>query len=181
MIHSHKEDLSEKISEIFKLYGKMMYDVAFSILQNIQDAEDAVQNTLLKLIEKSNQIDMNNPESKSMRALIRIMTRNTAINMLRKKQLHQLFDTNAEENQIMLSLFSSDEPIYQAHELKVLLYELDIDEQKILYLKYWEKLTYKQIGDKLGISEKAANSRVWRAQQHLKVLYLSEGKGDKNE
>ena len=179
MISSHKSDERfEKISEIFKCYGSMMYDISFNILKNKQDAEDAVQNTLLKLMEKSDHIHIQEPQS--MRALIRVMTRNTALNMLRKTKLQFLIDTNTEENQILFSLSENDDLIYQSHELISLIHKLDHDEQIILYMKYWEKLTYKQIGERLGIAQKAASSRVWRAQQHLKALYLSEDKGDHN-
>jgi len=163
----------EKLSELFHLYGSMMYDIAFSILKQEQDAEDAVQETLLKVMEKAGQIQPFEPLS--MRAYIRTMTRNTALNMLRGTRFLIATDMNEEENQVVLSLSESDEITYQIHELYDYFHCLDEDEQQVLWMKYWERLTYRQIAKCLGITETAANSRVRRAQDHLKALYTNAG------
>ena len=166
----------EKLSELFHLYGGMMYDIAFSILRQEQDAEDAVQETLLKILEKAEQIEPFEP--KSMRAYIRTMTRNIALNMLRKKHFLIVTDMNDEENQISLSLTESDDATYQVHELFGCFHRLDAGDQQVLWMKYWERLTYREIAEQLKITEIAANSRVRRAQAHLKTLYMNAGESN---
>ena len=44
-------------------------------------------------------------------------------------------------------------------------------EQQLLWMRFWERLTYKEIAARLRISEEAANSRVRRTLAHLKQIY----------
>lgn len=176
MAGSQSEQQSNMISELFRLYGNLMYDIAFSILNHEQNAEDAVQNTLLKLLENADRFTSLAP--KSMRKLVIVMTRNTARDMLRKMRFHISTDMNEEENQIILSLSESDDKIYKSHELLAHFRKLNDAEQQILWLKYWQGLTHRQIAGELGCSEQAAVSRLRRAREHLKAFYPEEGESD---
>ena len=82
--HDHR---SEQIRKLFHSYGSLMYQIAFSILKQTQNAEDAVQDTLLKMIEKAEKLPFDNPDA--MRAYIFVMTRNTALDLRRRMQ-HQI-------------------------------------------------------------------------------------------
>ena len=173
MIEMHPGSRYEMVSELFRLYGKLMYDVAYSVLKHEQNAEDVVQETLLKLIEKSDQFEQFVPQK--MRRFIIVMTRNTALDFRRRQQRNIAVDMNEEENQSVLSLVSSDEDIFQARELAASFRQLDEDEQDLLWMKYWERQTSRQIAARLHISEAAAVSRLRRAKEHLKELYLNGG------
>lgn len=50
------DDLS-KFNHIYKKYKNMMYRVAFSVLKNAEDAEDAVQEAFFKLAKNISKID----------------------------------------------------------------------------------------------------------------------------
>lgn len=164
--HDHR---SEQIIQLFQSYGSLMFHIAFSILKHEQNAEDAVQETLLKMIEKAEKLPLHN--AADIRPLLFVMTRNTALDMRRRMQHQFSADMNEEENQNSFLLADSDSDIYQAHELAEMIQKLPETEQQLLWMRFWEQMTYKEIAERLRISEKAANSRVRRTLAHLKQIY----------
>lgn len=164
--HDHR---SEQIRKMFHSYGSLMYQIAFSILKQEHNAEDAVQETLLKMIEKAEKLPFDKPDV--MRSYIFVMTRNTALDLRRRMQHQISADMNAEENQITLLPLESDAETYQAHELAEMIRKLPKTEQQLLWMRFWEQMTYKEIAEHLRISEEAANSRVRRTLAHLRQIY----------
>jgi RNA polymerase sigma-70 factor (ECF subfamily) len=69
---------------IYEKYKGMMYRVAFSVLKNSQDAEDAVQEAFFKLAKNFSKID---PVSgKKTEAFLVILVRSVSIDIYRKNQ-----------------------------------------------------------------------------------------------
>lgn len=54
--------------------------------------------------------------------------------------------------------------------VKKCLLMLPPEKQKLLYLRYWEDLTVKKIAEKLGMSERSVEGKLYRARQDLKLL-----------
>lgn len=54
---------------------------------------------------------------------------------------------------------------------------LDEEDQRVIHLRQWEKVSFKQLGDELGISENAARMRHSRALKRLadQVMALRQG------
>lgn len=50
---------------------------------------------------------------------------------------------------------------------------LDQEERQILILYFDKQLSYRQIGEKLGIPEGACRTRLYRAKEHVKKIMLS--------
>ena len=75
------------IDKLYHEYESQMFSTAYSILQHKQEAEDAVENAFLKIIEHlpNLYLDVNI----HTQALLTIMTRNIALNEI-KKQKRQL-------------------------------------------------------------------------------------------
>lgn len=67
-----------------------MYKVAFGILKNQYDAEDSVQQTFLKLIDKYDKLDFS--DEKRTRNLIGIICRNVSFNIYNKDKKVVLTD-----------------------------------------------------------------------------------------
>jgi RNA polymerase sigma-70 factor (ECF subfamily) len=82
MIESQED--TDKFTEIYNKYKNMMHNVAFSILKNTQDAEDAVHEAFLKLAKNISKVE--EISCKKTEAFLVILSRNTAIDLYRKKQ-----------------------------------------------------------------------------------------------
>lgn len=78
----------EKMEELYELYEQKIYSVAYSILNNIQQAEDSVQETFITLynnLEKLYSLD-----TQELKRYILRIAKNKAIDSYRKNKRHGL-------------------------------------------------------------------------------------------
>lgn len=105
----------ELVRSLYEANEQLMYNVAYNILHNRTDAEDAVQDSFVSVInhlEKIREIDCN-----ETRFYLVIVVKNISLNMLKKKQRHpavdidEVFDAKSDENteEEIISKVSSDE------------------------------------------------------------------------
>ena len=81
----------ELVRSLYEANEQLMYNVAYNILHNRTDAEDAVQDSFVSVInhlEKIREIDCN-----ETRFYLVIVVKNISLNMLKKKQRHPLSQT----------------------------------------------------------------------------------------
>ncbi len=86
MIVSSIQDLSEqeKFEKIYYKYRNLLFSFALSIVSNEQDAEDVLQNALIKISQNMNCIG--NIDSKQTVSFLIVITKNTAYDFIRKKK-----------------------------------------------------------------------------------------------
>lgn len=70
---------SEKLERLFELYEKKMYATAFQILQDVGQAEDAVQDAFIRVMSHMNQIK--SPESQETKHFMIKVIRSAAIDI----------------------------------------------------------------------------------------------------
>lgn len=74
----------DEISRIYDLHGKAMFAVAYSVLGNKAEAEDAVQDAFVTLLKYSGEIRQ--PESPRAKSFVTVITKNKAFDLLRKRK-----------------------------------------------------------------------------------------------
>lgn len=79
----------ELFLRIYYRYRNLMYYVAFDILRNAEDAEEAVQDAFLKIAMSFPQPALEDPESKHARNLCAIITKYQAIDQYRRLKKHR--------------------------------------------------------------------------------------------
>lgn len=79
-------DDKEKFAEIFRSYGNMMFSKAMSVLHNTALAEEAVQESFLKIAKNISKIS--DPNCSKTAAFIVIIVRNTALDMLKSEHIN---------------------------------------------------------------------------------------------
>lgn len=151
---------SEDIRDIYERHFVTVYRVCFMYLRNVQDTEDAVHNTFMKLIEKHKQFE-NTEHEKAW--LIRVGS-NVCKNMLRTTNKRTELNSHNEG--------SDDAPVIS--DVMLELSKLP-DELKIpVYLFYCDGYNSNEIGNMLGISASAVRSRLQKARAELKEHLCSE-------
>lgn len=101
---------SEKLEQLYGLYEKKMYAVAYSILHNEWQAEDAVQDAFVRLFKNIRKIK--NLEEEKTRAYVLRTIQNVAIDLYRKNHISLQRTVSMEEKEIaderddMMSLIS---------------------------------------------------------------------------
>ncbi len=150
-----------EINRILQSYGDMLYRTAWLLLGNPHDVQDALQETLLRYLEKAPAFDSGDHE----KAWLLRVTANCCKDFLRFQKRHSHLDIEEWKEQL---------PAPQEQRLMLELYELPVKWKTVLILHYFEGYSVREIGEILRISEVAVKKRLQRAREALKLALESE-------
>lgn len=161
MIESDED--KSKFEQLYIMYKGLMFHVAMKILKNEFDAEDAVHQAFLSLIENLKKIsDVKCPKT---RAYIVIITERKAIDIIRSRS--KLVDMEFWE-----STYGIEIPLPGDHGLADAMARLPAAYRDILLLRYYNGYSVREISSMLHIKKDTAQKQLWRAkaalQKHLK-------------
>jgi RNA polymerase sigma-70 factor (ECF subfamily) len=151
-------------------YASTLYRVAFSVLRNPADAEDAVQEAFLRVLRHRQTL----AEVRDRRVwLIRIVW-NIVLDRKRRAKTRPETDDVAELARVLPSNGLSAEQLASAaqHHARVLacVEQLPAKEREVLLLSAFEELSSVEIASVLGITESAVRSRLFRARNLMADL-----------
>ncbi|HVG23767.1 MAG TPA: RNA polymerase sigma factor [Thermoanaerobaculia bacterium] len=153
--------------EIYRRYGDRMKSIAWNHLGNVSDAEDAVQETFLKVHRAASTYT---GEASFSTWVFRILV-NTCYDVLRKRK------RRVEETPIDDTLERTAPNIDDAKRmtLEKLLGELPEQRRSVFTLFEIEGLSHAEIGDILGITEGNSKWILFATKKDLKEKWLSAG------
>ncbi|MGN1266489.1 MAG: RNA polymerase sigma factor [Dorea sp.] len=155
-VHTHQEEL---------------YRLAFYIMKNKEDAEDVLQETLLRAYNHLEQLN----NVKYFKTWITRILMNTAFEMQRKQKSNLNLDDYAEKVGI-------SEDITTAVMMERAIQKLDEKYQQVIWLYYYEDYSIKEISEVLNVSIVNVKQRLSRSRKALKeVLSKREKGGRQNE
>ncbi|MDT3493254.1 RNA polymerase sigma factor [Bacillus toyonensis] len=161
----------EKMEELYELYEQKIYYVAYSILNNIQQAEDAVQETFITLYK--NLEKLHSLSTEELKRYILRVAKNKAIDSYRKNKRHETFLEEYERESIEVV----DENIEEWEKRKMsevqidtLLTELSESNRQVFKYKVFYNLTYQEISNVMGITEANARKQFERARKRVQNI-----------
>jgi RNA polymerase sigma-70 factor (ECF subfamily) len=151
-------------------YAAALYRVAYSVLRNAADAEDAVQEAFLRVLRHRDTLD----EVRDRRVwLIRIVW-NIVLDRKRRAKTRPETDDVAELARVLPCDGLSAEQLASAaqHHAHVLacVEKLPVKEREVLQLSAFEELNSVEIAQVLGITESSVRSRLFRARNLMAEL-----------
>jgi RNA polymerase sigma-70 factor, ECF subfamily len=151
-------------------YASSLYRVAYSVLRNAADAEDAVQEAFLRVLRHRESLD----EVRDHRVwLIRIVW-NIVLDRKRRAKTRPETDDVAELARVLPSTGLSAEEVAAAaqHHAHVLacVEQLPTKEREVLMLSAFEELSSVEIATVLSITESSVRSRLFRARNLMAGL-----------
>ena len=155
-----------KFETLYRRYRQTMYAVAYSILRNEQDAEDAVHHAFVKIAENISKIS--DPECPKSRGYVVTIVENTAINLYKRKQRHP--NSPLEEQDIGIHIDYSG-----ANELARCMASLPARYRQVLLLKHHHGYTTKETAKMLGLTAANAAKLEQRAKEKLEILCKEAG------
>lgn len=161
----------EKFAEIYNSYKAMMYDRAMSILHNNSLAEDALQESFLKIAKNISKIS--DPKCSKTTSFIIIIVRNTCYDILRNEKFDNTIQIDSED-----CIMPDIEDVFSQFgvgRIAEIIDGLDEKYRDALILKYLHGYSYKEIADLLDITQKNAEIRVYRARTLLKERLEDNG------
>ena len=156
------------LEQLYVEYAKLMFYVAFDILNDQYLAEDAVQTVFLKL--EKNKFKIDSISCNKTKSFMVIITRNIAVGIYnaRKKEA-TTYDADElneipDDKMLPLDVIVSNESIMDIHDA---LSSLDSKYSDILLMKYFSNYTNAEIASFFNISEELVRVRLYRAKKLL--------------
>ena len=160
----------ERLVALVNQYASTLYRVAYSVLRNPADAEDAVQEAFLRVLRHRDTLG----EVRDQRVwLIRIVW-NIVLDRKRRAKTRPETDDVSELARVLPSGGLSAEQIASAaqHHAHVLacVDRLPVKERQVLMLSAFEELNSVEIASVLDITESSVRSRLFRARNLVAEL-----------
>lgn len=152
--------------DMVHIYQKELYRLAFHILKNKEDAEDALQETLYRAYSHLGQLK--NPEYFKT-WMVRILL-NTAFEMQKKRKNNLELDEYKD-------VIGKSEDITTKIMLETVIREMDEKYQYVIFLYYYENYSVKEISEILNVSVMNVKQRLSRSRKILKEKLSERGKG----
>ena len=146
----------QKFERLFKDNYPHMYRMAFSLVENADDAKDAVHQVFAQIWRGKPQISED-----SIRGYLLAATRNQCLHMLRSKQLQRKMEEEL-QRETEEALSEEREELLQALQ-QVIEENLTEQDKRVLQLHYQEEMTYAETASVLGISSAAVNRHITRS------------------
>ena len=160
----------EFVSGLYEQYEQMLYRVAFNILRNSADAEDAVQETFVRIVKNLDKIYA--VPCNELRFYLVIIVRNTALTILKQKKRTAVPDNLTEYD--VPSEFTPEEEFlrkFSVDEVKRAIQQLSIEDCEVLWLLLFREYSATEIAKITGQKPVTVRSRIYRARKRLiKVL-----------
>jgi RNA polymerase sigma-70 factor (ECF subfamily) len=166
LLERYRSGDASAFRELVLRYQRPVYNAAYWILHNADDANDVAQTVFLRVAEHAGDYD---PNYKVFSWLYRIAV-NEALNVHRRLDREEPLADGVEFEA------DGDEPLQRleaaerARLLRGALTEMSMTDRTVLTLRHFAELSYRDIGEVLELDEKTVKSRLFEARQRLKAL-----------
>lgn len=152
LISEIKNGNSSSFKELYDTTYNHLKIVAYNYLFDSSDIEDVLNETYLKISLYINSAD----EKKDGYNWMCKIVQNIAYNFNNKRQV--VVPINKIENRMFF--YEIDDSIIENSQLYKIIQTFDASEQKIVYLRFWEDLSLREIAQKTGIKKSTVNKRI---------------------
>jgi len=162
---SRPAEADTSLAALVETYSTLLFRVAHSVLRNPTEAEDAVQDTFVRVMEHKNSL----PDIRDLRVWLIRITWNLALDRrrrIRPDQLDELFSQ---------SLIGRDTPadraLHESRELARVFHEIDRlprAERQVLLLSAIDELDTHELAQVFNKSESAIRALIFRARTRLR-------------
>lgn len=142
-----------------------LYRLALRITLSQQDAEDAVQEALIKVWKRREQWD----KIENLEAWMLTIVRNIAIDMTRKNATQQTVPIDFEPS------VASHDQLQESERVEIvrqLMNSLPEKQRTAMQLRDFEGKTYREIATIMDITEEQVKVNIYRARQFIKQKYI---------
>ena len=156
-------------------YGPLLFRVAHAILRSRHDAEDAVQDTFVRVLQHRKTL----PEVRDLRVWLVRIAWNVSLDRRRRIRPDQMDELFA--GTLAAQIVPADRALGESRRLTLLLAEIEALpklERQVLLLSAVEELATAEVAAVIGKSESATRALLFRARQRLKER-MEKAKGRK--
>lgn len=164
---------TKSYEELYKLYSKAMFNVAYRIIRDLEDAEDVLQESFIRAFKKLESYK----GDASFGAWLKRIVINNSINFIRKNKMdYEDVESHAEipadHNE---SLYIDSE--HKVSQVREAIEQLPDGYRVVFSLYMLEGYDHSEIAEILGISESTSKSQLNRSKKKLReIIFQNHGK-----
>jgi RNA polymerase sigma-70 factor, ECF subfamily len=159
----------ESFERLLNRYEKPIFNAAYRVLHDYEDAKDVTQNVFLKAFENLEHFDS---KYRFFSWIYRIAV-NESINLCKsRRRLGAAEDTRVEERNTPENLLSRRE---QSGVVQAALMSLGFEYRMVIVLRHFNECSYREMSEILEISEKTVKSRLFTARGLLREILSEKG------
>ena len=166
LVERYLENHGDAASALVDRYQQRLFNVAFRMLGNVQDAEDVTQTVFLNAFHKLRTYD---PRYKFFSWIYR-MTVNESLNMLKRRKP----TVTLEDDLDILAPGAAADRAEAEDRVGSALMGLKPDDRAVVVLRHFVSFSYEEIAAVLEIPVQTVKSRLFTARERLR-LALAEG------
>lgn len=160
---------SGAFGELVERYQRVLYQLAYRVLHDREEARDATQAAFVRAWTHLTQFD----RSRRFFSWIYRIQLNEALNRRSRVRSHEELDPN---------LHSGDDDPGAAHDrgrtqamVADALLELSAESRDVVILRHWLNLSYEEIAEQVHVPAKTVKSRLFSARQKLAAILKKRG------
>jgi len=172
----------ERFEEMVERQARFMFQVAFGLLRNRQDAEDAVQEAFLKLYRGEAWLRMENEKGFLARTVWRVALDRLPRAAERMSDVAEMQLANGVSDPSSRANRSPEQSAVDEDErgvLKRLIDGLPEELRRPLVLSSVEEMTSREVAEAMGIPEGTVRTRVMRAKTELRRKFAAMKEGQR--
>ena len=146
----------QEFERLFKDCYPHMYRMAFSMVENADDAKDIVHQVFAQIWRNKPQV-----ANSCIRGYLLAATRNQCLHLLRSQQLQRQMEEELQRDITANESEEREELLLQLQQ--VIDNNLTEQDRRVLSLHYDEEMTYAETATVLGISASAVNKHITRS------------------
>lgn len=168
----------EKLEAVSKFYGPYIYRVCLRILRNSADAEDAAQDTYIKILDYMDRIE--DIESNSAKKYVELTAESVAKNMLSREKIKRPADMIRIDDEAAVTALDAERARLSAEEdrardnceekLHRYMIALSDTERKMLEYHAVEKRTLKETAEHFGVRPDTFRKRMQRIREKAAAI-----------
>jgi len=163
-----------QIAEAYDACAAGLYRYALMILADPGAAEDALQQAFTKLVSMGDRIG----EIGFCEGYLRKAIRNECYNILSRKRRRDEYESGSAQFLVTAEAENAKPDKEQQHAVENALRALPADQREVVHMKVYEKMTFRQIAESLGVSINTAASRYRYAMDKLRGLLAPLGRNE---
>jgi len=155
--------------ELVDKYQKVVYNVAYRVLGNTEDAQDVAQTVFLKVYEN---LSTYNPRYQFFSWLYRIAV-NEAVNA--KKRFRNTVELMEDAVATSDTPHDGVEAVDVENQIGAAMMSLSPENRAILILRHYQEFSYRDIAYIMDLTEETVKSRLYSARQRLGKILIQKG------
>lgn len=157
------------LADLYGRYAGLVYSIAMRVLQNTIWAEEAMQDTFLKIWREPSKW---NPGGGQLVNWVATVARFTAIDRLRRERRQPALAEPAVEDfpHLAAERDGGDEGILDARTLEILMAQLPAPQFQAIQLAFWHGMSHSEISHQLGVPLGTVKSRIQLGMQKLREM-----------